>query len=108
MGCCFGKALVAIEGLVRDLLEAVVIVLVKHVAGRFVSERVIINVLVKHVGDGVVSVLYAFVAKLKENHGCIARVGLDCKEKCLAFYHSHMRKLLVCLAIVMRKYHVSL
>ena len=36
MGCCFGKALVAIEGLVRDLLEDVVIVLVKHVAGRFV------------------------------------------------------------------------
>ena len=39
MGCCFGKALVAIEGLLRDLLEAVVIVLVKHVAGRFVCSK---------------------------------------------------------------------
>ena len=39
MGCCFGKALVAIEGLVRDLLEAVVIVLVKHVVGRFVCSK---------------------------------------------------------------------
>ena len=39
MGCCFSKALVAIEGLVRDLLEAVVIVLVKHVAGRFVCSK---------------------------------------------------------------------
>ena len=40
MGCCFGKELVAIEGLVRDLLEAVVIVLVKHVAGRFVCSKI--------------------------------------------------------------------
>ena len=39
MGCCFGKALVAIEGLVRDSLEAVFIILVKHVAGIFVCSK---------------------------------------------------------------------
>ena len=32
-------ALVAIEGSVRDFLEAIVIVLVKHVAGRFVCSK---------------------------------------------------------------------